>query len=170
MAFQWWMEPVRCPDYVNGYSSYKYTDPFSPLLFGWQCLQEMEHILIQIDYCLSKPIMDHCRLELSVTLLLVIVTCNVIKAASLLATLLLADFHPFITVGDAIASFLSFPDQNTKTEGTVSAHDVRHREVELVTELSRMLNCLPQSRAWKVDRYKWFTGASLRRWLATAST
>ncbi|KAL6714604.1 hypothetical protein ACLMJK_008029 [Lecanora helva] len=76
-----------------------------------------EHTIRLVEYCLAESIEPHCIVTFNVFLLLIAVICNAVKAAALLTLLFLPGFKPLITVGDAIASFLTYPDQITAKDG-----------------------------------------------------
>ena len=67
-----------------------------------------------IDYCLSKCVREHCKLQFSLTIMVVIIVCNMIKTACMTIILWKQDPEPLVTLGDAIASFLDRPDVTTK--------------------------------------------------------
>ncbi|KAL9122400.1 MAG: hypothetical protein Q9187_001037, partial [Circinaria calcarea] len=66
-----------------------------------------------VDYCLAEASSPICTVSLSRPLLVVVIVCNAIKLICLASTLALTSFEPLITVGDAIASFISDPDPTT---------------------------------------------------------
>jgi hypothetical protein len=84
---------------------YKY-DIFPETLFSVQ-----DNILPvdQISYCLSLVVPSRCSLQIHLWLLLTVVVCNTIKLACFILTLKEQRGIPLVTVGDAVASFLSLP-------------------------------------------------------------
>ena len=122
----------------------------------------------QIEYCLAEPTTPHCRISISTPLLIVVIIFNAIKFTCLVCTLLLRDFKPLITVGDAIASFLRSPDDKTRQCGLLSARNLRYKrspdnEGKSDTLLYRPSAHLPKKWEWKCEW--WFHGASTGRWL-----
>jgi len=63
-----------------------------------------------IDHCLVNKAPDHCMLNFSVPIMAIVIFVNVIKAAMMCIVGLLLKSVPIITLGDAIASFLTRPD------------------------------------------------------------
>ena len=123
---------------------------------------------VQIDHCLAEPIKPRCRISISTPLLIAVIICNATKFTCLVCTLLLRDFKPLITVGDAIASFLRSPDERTRKCGLLSAQNLRYKyspvnEGKSETLLLCPSACLPQKWEWKHEW--WFHGASTGRWL-----
>jgi hypothetical protein len=67
-----------------------------------------------IDYCMSEKLKQHCRLEYSAQLLLVVVIIGALKTAIMLFIAFWLKDVPILTIGDAVFSFLSAPVGNTK--------------------------------------------------------
>ena len=81
----------------------------------------------RIEYCLAEPRKEHCKVNISVSLLWIVVVCNTLKTLSLLTVALSASFEPLATVGDAISSYLRRPDPSTEGLGPLSAEDILWR-------------------------------------------
>ena len=110
--------------------------------------------LSYIDYCLSQPVAEHCKLQFSVTIMIVVIICNMIKTVCMTTISWKQDPEPLVTLGDAIASFLDRPD--VKTKRNCMAGRTRF-------EKSRYWGLL-LSR-WDPKRFRWFRAASRRRWI-----
>jgi len=65
-------------------------------------------------YCLSKPEEERCRLNFHVTLAIPVLVANLTKAVLLMLIALFPHEGPLLVLGDAIASFLAFPDNCTR--------------------------------------------------------
>lgn len=105
-----------------------------------------------VKYCLAESMEAHCKVTFIVFMLFISVICNAAKLAVFLLILLLPGFKPLITVGDAIASFLTYPDPVTARFGAPAiAEDGSWRPPILSTP-------------WKPQRCHWFCAASLRQW------
>ena len=110
--------------------------------------------LSYIDYCLSKPVVEHCKLQFSVTIMIIVIICNMIKTIAMTTISWRQDPEPLVTLGDAIASFLYRPDVTTKRNciaGRTHFEDSRYWGLLL-------------SR-WDPQRLRWFRAASRRRWI-----
>lgn len=68
----------------------------------------------KIDYCLASPVTVTCKLKISLTVVAFVVISNTIKLIAIIKTLSTLKDDRFITVGDAMASFLENPDHTTK--------------------------------------------------------
>ena len=120
---------------------------------------------ISIDHCLALPTPSsaYCTINLSCGFLAVVIFCNLIKAICLASTLKMK-FRPLTTVGDAVTSFLEYPDSHTSGSCLISARDVingRWSPLSLEGEL-RSIDYLPLM--WKSSHHRWRKGLSLRRW------
>lgn len=78
----------------------------------------------EIDHCLSQPAKTQCKLQFSIHLLAIVIAFNVLKCAAILFTVRALGNSPILTIGDAIASFLSDPDRATAGVGLLSQKDV----------------------------------------------
>lgn len=109
-----------------------------------------------VQYCLSQQVSDVCRLQFSLPIMLIVITCNVIKLLCIVLTLMKND-KTLITMGDAIASFLSRPDPLTKGMGTTTMKDIA----------SGYWPSQPQPRVWEYRRYFRWQSVGAWRWLIT---
>lgn len=68
-----------------------------------------------ISHCLVEPMPPGlCSLNYDLWLLITVILANTIKVVVMTTTILKVTNHPFITLGDAITSFLEYPDSTTK--------------------------------------------------------
>ena len=63
-----------------------------------------------VSYCMATEAAQHCKVQLSVPLMIAIIFCNIVKMICMWV-IVCNDAHALVTVGDAIASFLDFPGQ-----------------------------------------------------------
>ena len=110
-----------------------------------------------VEYCSGQKVTQYCTVELFPGLLWTVIFCNLIKVACFIA-LLYIRFTPLITVGDAVASFLAYPDITTEGLGPCSARDSK--------ECNDWKRNKPSVR-WHSRRYRWFRGATKQRWIWT---
>ena len=106
-------------------------------------------------YCFSKRAKEHCKLQFSLTIMIVVVICNMIKTVCMTIILWKQDPEPLVTLGDAIASFLNRPDVIT------DRHCIAGRTW---FEDSRYWARFHLSR-WDPKHLRWFRAASRRRWI-----
>ena len=68
----------------------------------------------RIQYCLSDPVDEHCKLQFSLAIMIAVIICNLVKTICISVIAWKPDWEPLVTLGDAIASFLDRPDVTTK--------------------------------------------------------
>lgn len=111
--------------------------------------------LSSIDYCLSRRAKGQCKLQFSLTIMIVVIICNMIKTICMAIISWKQDPEPLVTLGDAIASFLDRPDVTT---------DRRCIAGRTWFEDSRYWARFHLSR-WDPKHLRWFRAASRRRWI-----
>lgn len=109
--------------------------------------------LYPIDYCLSQPVVENCRLQFSLPIMLIVIICNLVKASCMVLIVLKERSQPLVIVGDAISSFLNEPDPATKNVCLADKYFFREEGWQ-----ARKMTWLPK-------RHRWFRAASLTRWL-----
>ena len=131
----------------------------------------------QIQYCLSQPVEERCQVQISFIILGVVVACNATKALCMLLTIRCQKSQPFVTLGDAIESFVQDPDRYTggmclfskEVFGNVGKDKVSMSPTDRVNHI--WLDSLHKTAwtaspmEWTARRRRWFSSASLKRWL-----
>ena len=119
---------------------------------GWDDTQVYNNVTV--DYCLSTPIEERCRLQFSLPIMAIVIGCNLVKMICMLLSLWVHKSQPLVTLGDAIKSFLQHRDSTTEN-------------MCLPTRLKFMNNDWSSgARTWHTERHRWFTAASARRWIS----
>lgn len=95
-----------------------------------------------IDYCIARLSPSHCKLQFSQSILITVIVMNFAKAAVMLWTYLFQKSLTLVTLGDAIASFLSSPDPLTTSRCLMTKTDVgygplRWRASDSTTEAAK---------------------------------
>ncbi len=67
----------------------------------------------EVKYCLSQKVEDQCRLEFAVPIMIVVLSCNLVKLLCMIVTIWTCREATFVTLGDALSSMLENPDRNT---------------------------------------------------------
>lgn len=120
---------------------------------------------VNVEYCLAQKVAQVCTVSLSSPILITVILCNFVKVLCLLITLSATEFQPFITTGDAIASFLTEPDTTTVGYGPISAVEImKIKSWDLKVRANR-----PLLKHWRPVRHFWFAAASPRRWTLVAT-
>lgn len=83
---------------------------------------------VRVEYCLSQPAPRNiCKLYFSPAIAGVVVGMNAIKAIAIALVLYAVKDTPLLTLGDAVSSFLDFPDETTSNMGVVSKNDLKSK-------------------------------------------
>lgn len=108
----------------------------------------------RIQYCLAQPVQEECRLQFSLTIMAIVISCNLVKTICFYIIIWKGDPRPLIILGDAIASFLDESDQMLNKDVTETNGKT---ENNIAWDLFRSgCMCEPQY---------WFRAASKRRWI-----
>ncbi len=108
-----------------------------------------------IDYCLSEEMDERCELQFSLPIMIIVVTCNLVKTSCMILVVFGygGELQPLVTVGDAIASFLNEPDPATKSMCLAEKSFFQKEGWQA------------QRMRWWPKRHRWFRAASLSRWM-----
>lgn len=127
---------------------------FLPILtIGRSTLSTIE---VTVDYCLAHRVQEHCKLQFSVTIMIVVIVCNLVKAICMGVIAWKQDQQPLVTLGDAIASFLRQPDMTTAGRCVADKAGFPSRRSWTSLESS-----------WTLTEHYWFQAGSKRRWIAS---
>lgn len=62
-----------------------------------------------LSYCMAENAQEHCRIQFSMSLMVAVIVCNIIKVMCMGIIVWKLDPKPLFTIGDAIATFLDSP-------------------------------------------------------------
>ncbi len=126
-----------------------------------------------VEHCLTVPMEESCQLVFSPPICLIVIGCNIIKLICALFTASDSRDDVFMTIGDAIASYLARPDPMTEgccllskslinkgTQGWYRKPKKKPKHGAIDIPDSRLPLQLP-------DRKWWFQAASTGRWVLT---
>ncbi|KAH7413683.1 hypothetical protein DE146DRAFT_638333 [Phaeosphaeria sp. MPI-PUGE-AT-0046c] len=108
-------------------------------------------------YCISEKINPRCQVQLSLTIMGVVIVANIIKIVVISTTLCGLDNQTIITIGDAIQSFLREPDPTTTHNCLLSMTNI-HSRWQSTTDTSAL-------RWRQYFRPYWHTSCSPQRWV-----
>ncbi|KAJ4128825.1 hypothetical protein NW768_007344 [Fusarium equiseti] len=133
-------------------------DPTSGLLIMDYKLYKPEYRVMQVDHCWSERYEAPCRLSIANSLLLIV--CIMCGLKCILCFLVLklrvwGDENPLMTPGDAIASFISRPDEETRGMCTLSLEDLK--KLPARTQLG--LGDSTQAYKWLQGPRQWYTSS-----------
>ena len=115
---------------------------------------------LKVKYCLSQGVDEQCRVQFSLLIMIVVILCNFVKAVALMIVLMVCNKQPLVTIGDAIASFLTSQDVCTQRRCLTTVFDCRSMSH------SGFVYSWPVSisKRWQGCSQRWFHGASETRW------
>ena len=106
-----------------------------------------------IQYCLSQPVIERCKVQFGLPIMLAVIGCNLMKCLCMLLTLWWQGSPPLVTLGDAIESFLQKIDPSTKNMCLAGRAHFAQRPWEKYNML------------FVKDGWNWSSSTSYRRWL-----
>lgn len=112
-----------------------------------------EYHPVPIQYCLSQPVEEHCRLQLSLIIMCIVMFCNFMKALCMYSILRHQKSPPLVTLGDAIESFLQDKDLTTENMCLADKYTFAAKKWDIST------------RTYLRKPHKWASSASWKRWL-----
>lgn len=77
-----------------------------------------------VEYCLSEPVPDICRLQFAVPIMVVVLSCNFVKLLCMAFTVWRCKEFNMVTLGDAVGSFLERPDRHTPGMCTATKKEI----------------------------------------------
>jgi hypothetical protein len=115
-----------------------------------------------VERCLATPTAVHCKLQISLYFLVIIIGYNFIKSAAMSWTLWYQREETFVTFGDALSSWLDTPDLSTKGRCLTSKHDVSSKSPPPGYRLQ------PGSVVYtRGQEDSWYRAVSSERWSST---
>ena len=112
-----------------------------------------------IVHCLAEQVDSLCTVDTLPALQGLVVIVNLVKLAYLLVIFFKLRAQPLITIGDAIASYLTAPDNN-----------LRHcKAIDAKVSVEQREPVAPPPPIWYTSpkRHQWFRGVSVTRWIVT---
>lgn len=109
----------------------------------------------RVAYCLAERVPQLCKVQSSLQIAIVVICLNLFKAAIMFYLATQTKETPFMTVGDAIASYIEVPDAETKDMCLASKADLEKQPALWVKG----------GRVTSPGRQRLFTAASKQRWI-----
>ena len=118
-----------------------------------------------IEHCLAMEGSKSCRLEFSLPILLVVIICNIIKLSAIIYTVKVIKEKHFMTLGDAVASFLEAPDKTTFGHclNTKSFFQRKYPQLGKYSLISLAFRTR-DAETGKETQLFWFRAPSVKRW------
>ena len=83
-----------------------------------------------IKYCLSEPVKGKCSLNFTLSIVVIVIICNVGKSLLMFLVAFGIKDNPLITIGDAVDSFLNSNDPTTNEMCLISKDTIKTKECE----------------------------------------
>jgi hypothetical protein len=139
----------------------------------------------EVSHCLVQPpdqMRARCRFEYSPPIMFTICFMNFVKAFIMFSIWVLRRWQEplrakkdpretevLYTLGDAIASFMRFPDDTTRNMGLASKYDFVHRRTWKARFLKQASRTPTEPTEYRLSVKQWRSSVSLRRWLTAVS-
>ncbi|GKT60771.1 hypothetical protein ColTof4_00890 [Colletotrichum tofieldiae] len=120
-----------------------------------------------VDYCLARPESSQpCNVILNGSLLGVIAILNLVSVSAIGAVYFFTGFEPIVTLGDALASFITQPDHTTRGICLLDKKDVKqgrwgYREAKYWTSRDHFWLQTPSLSTWACWFLTWATPTGL---------
>ncbi|EHY56089.1 hypothetical protein HRR83_006539 [Exophiala dermatitidis] len=118
-----------------------------------------------VQYCLSERVPESCSYSANIPIVAAVIVANLVKVLVMTFVAFWLRDDPFITIGDAVESFLNRPDRTTEGLCLLTKDDVRR-----LSRMHKGWNDESISREAKVARLRpvrWAKSASRTRWALT---
>lgn len=109
-----------------------------------------------VDYCLSMPTEEHCKLRLNATIAMLVTALNLLKAVLIFYVCFRLNDQPLLNIGDAISSFMKRPDIGTEGSCLLTREDAARNANNKYQQAWG-------SRVFRRRRRHWFAAVSRRR-------
>ncbi|KAF6844809.1 hypothetical protein CMUS01_00743 [Colletotrichum musicola] len=107
------------------------------------------------DYCLARPESpESCSVVLNGSLLGVIAILNLVSVSAIGAVYFFTGFEPLVTLGDALASFITRPDHSTKNACLIDKRDVKQGRWGY-----------HEAKYWISKEHFWFQSPGVSMWI-----
>ncbi|KAI9369945.1 hypothetical protein BJX61DRAFT_545098 [Aspergillus egyptiacus] len=159
LALAW--EPSQ--EEINDYINTSLTSSISARFFNRSCgLHGPSKTFPRNSECLLFETEERCKLSFSLPIFLAIISAAAVKvmAMFLAARLDRSRTAPLLTIGDAVASFLTRPDETTKGRCWTGRSDVRE---------GTWASASSPRRGYLSRRGRWIQAGTVSRWLMTLS-
>ena len=120
------------------------------------------------DGCLSMRTKEHCRLLVNPPICVIVIVCCAIKAVCAFLTSRTQREELLLTTGDAIASFLSHPDDHGIDQECLALCR-RNNICRRILRKNRQGQEKLPPKTLHLRRQRWFNAVSVQRWLISMS-
>jgi hypothetical protein len=117
-----------------------------------------------VDYCLSERATPRCKLQFNASIAILVTVLNIFKAILMFCTVLLIKEDPLMTMGDAVASFMTNNDMTTKNMCLLTQDDTKTMFLRTRNNTHEFPeHSLVGGKRWCRTTYRWKDVTSIRR-------
>ena len=110
----------------------------------------------KVEYCLSEQVPGTCSLHFNFSIIVIVVVCNIVKAACMFYVAYGKMDVPLMTIGDAAASFLERPDDTTRNMCLADWSFFMNKEKWISSAGPRPWKSSTRRKASAASRKRWF--------------
>jgi len=143
-------------------------------LYGNACFMEIDRVRdnpnswavngYPVDYCLSERATPRCKLQFNTSIAILVTALNVFKALLMFSTVLLVKEDPLMTMGDAVASFMTNNDMTTKNMCLLTQDDTKTMFLRTRNNINKGLGqSSAGAKKWRGTTYRWKDVTTIRR-------
>ena len=118
-----------------------------------------------IEYCLSQTVEDHCKVQFSGAIMVVVNVCNLCKMIIMGHIAWRRPSQPLVTVGDAVASFLDHPDLTTMGNCLAGKNQFEEKRSSGPSDDRDLRIWGEGTMRCDLGASYWFRAVSMRRWI-----
>ena len=132
----------------------------------------------QVDYCLTQGYVEigplnmltgQCRVQLDLSVALIVGIVNLVQVILMCVSILGFRNKPLLTNGDAILSFLEYPDSTTQSMSLLEKSDVQRFKVpKKKAQAAQSVKWLSSPKSFVATRKRWHTAVGKGRWIGFA--
>jgi hypothetical protein len=125
-----------------------------------------------VNYCIVEVVEGkNCKLQYSLPIAMIVILSNLVKVICMVITLFAFKHHAaLVTIGDAVASFLEYEDQETLGRCLYSRHEVEADWDRKDANGDRAPRLQAKNMRYNPKRRLWLMAASQERWIWTYAT
>ena len=112
---------------------------------------------VEITGCKSEITKEKCKVQFSLGIMIVVICCNLVKACSMIITVVRSREPTLVTLGDAIDSFLRIPDPTTM--------GICFADRQFIKDEWRHGRRTGPSQWKQKEVQRWWTSVSKTRWI-----
>ncbi|KAM3071463.1 hypothetical protein ACMFMF_007935 [Clarireedia jacksonii] len=111
-------------------------------------------VYVNIESCYVEVRPEHCKIKVSILIMGIVIICNISKVICIFITLRRYKGSPLVTLGDAVASFLKYPDHTTRGMCLVSKEGIR-KNIWTQPLRPRLWQPTGKQEFWRANTIRW---------------